>query len=388
MENIRKVFLTKTIPDFLRWEINIPYIKFLFDLETLNKFEDYLDKDDLNYSTGLNSIRYLSQIYQESLTDKDQIYIKVHDSDKFFELLDELIKSYSKKKGHSLLNHNNYIRSIWLRMGVSDIDDVEGFLKRQIVFIKNEDVIDDYKEIDRFNKSEVLAYRVSENEDWFETNKNIYFSIRRKPKSFLEPTMDYDFPSIHFTLAKKDGNATCFIYGIQLLSKVQDKEIKDDIQYIRKKLRNKNVSSDFIIGMSLFLDYLYEKGVTEIEIPTLQVFNYPYHECLSESIYNSYNNYSEEDIKEIEDMMQSGVLTDKVTDYLHTYSMVNRFVDKEDLISFNKSERFVNLFVELMELNPNIELVCEPFIQGENMKIHLNGKTNILEDYKTKKRTK
>ena len=93
-------------------------------------------------------------------------------------------------------------------------------------------------------------------------------------------------------------------------------------------------------------------------------------------------------IKEIEDMIKLGVLTDKVTDYLHTYSMVNRFVGKEDSISHNKSERFVELFMALMEKNSNIELVCEPFVQGENMKIHLNGKTNILEEYKTKKRTR
>ena len=162
---------------------------------------------------------------------------------------------------------------------------------------------------------------------------------------------------------------------------------KNNLQDIRKKLRNKNVSADLIIGMSLFLDYLYDRGVTEIEIPTLQVFNYQYHECLSKSISDCVSGYTDEDIAEIEDLMKCGCLCDKVTDYLHTMSMVERFVDKEDLISYNKSERFIDLFMELMEKNSNIELICEPFIQGENMKIRINGKSNLLDDYKTKKRT-
>jgi hypothetical protein len=387
MEDIRQIFLTKTIPDFLRWEVNMPYIKFLFDSDTLKSFDDYLDKKSDDYSKGLNSIRYLTQIYQESMTNKEQIYIRVHDSDRFFKLLEELIDCYSKKNGHALLYHYNFIRSIWLRMGVSDIDDVEGFLERQINFIKNETVLNDYKEIDKFASNEVLACHISENEDWFETNKNIVFSIRRTPDSYLEPDIDYEFPAIHFAVSNLDGKKTCFIYGMQSLHKSDADEIKSDIQFVRKSLRNKNVSADFIIGMSLFLDYLYDHGITDIEIPTLQVFNYVYHECLSDTIFNSYSSYTDDDIKEIEDMIKLGVLTDKVTDYLHTYGMVSRFVGKQDSISYNKSERFINIFVELMEKNPNIELVCEPFVQGENMKIRINGKSNILDVYKTKKRT-
>ena len=387
MENIKEVFLTKTIPDFLRWEINMPYIKFLFDLETIKSLESCLDKKSDNYSKGLSSIQYLTQIYEDSKNGKDDIYIKIHDSERFFKLLDEAVQSYFLKSGHGLINHYNFIRSIWLRMGVSDILDVEGFLERQINFIKNEPVLNDHKEIARLSNNEILSYRVNENEDWFETNKNIIFSIRRIPYSFLKPDIDYDFPAIHFAISDLNDKKVCYIYGMQSLNVRVADEIKKDIQFIRKGLRNKNVSADFIIGMSLFLDYLYELGINEVEIPTLQVFNYIYHEYLSNTIFDSYSSYSESDIEEIEDMLKCGVLTDKVTDYLHTYSMVSRFVDKQDSISYSKSERFVNLFLELLEKNPNIELICEPFVQGENMKIRINGKCNILKDYKTKKRT-
>jgi len=385
MEDIRKIFLMKTIPDFLSWEFDMPYIKFLFDLDTLKSFNNYLDKDDNDYNKGLNSIKYLTQIYQESKTDKDQLYIPVHDSKRFFELLEKLVESYSKKKGHALLNHYNFIRSIWLRMGVNDINDVEGFLERQITFIRGEAALPDYKEIKKFDEHNFLAYSVNENDDWFEINKNIVFSLRRSPESFLEPVVDYSFPAIHFAFGKSDGKITCFIYGIQSLNECHNEEIKNDLQPIRKKLRNKSVSADFIIGLSLFFDYLYDQGVTNIEIPTLQVFNYLYHVYLSKNIFDNFSSYTESDIAEIEDLINQGVYTDKVTDYLHTKKMTNRFVDKEDSISYNKSERLINILLELVDRYPTIELMSEPFIHGENLKIKLNGKANILADYCQKK---
>ena len=388
MDNIRKTFLTKTIPSFLSWEVDMPYIKFLFDLDTLKTFEDYLDKDDFEYSDGLNSIRYLTQIYQEAKTDKEQIYIPVHDSKRFFELLEELLQSYTLKQGHSLLYHYNFLRSIWLRMGVNDINDVEGFLERQIQFIKAEKAFPVSNTVKKYDNGDALTYYVEENEDWFETNKNIVFSIRRSSESILKEGFTYDFPAIHFALGKVDGKVTCFIYGVQTFDRLcHDNGIKNDLQPIRKSLRNKNVSADFIIALSLFLDYMYSQGVTNIEVPTLQVFNYTYHEHLSKNIYDSFSGYTESDIEEIKELMECGVFSDKVTDYLHTKKMVGRFVDKEDSISYSKSERFINLFYELMNINPNIELLSEPFGQSENMNLKLNGEFNLLDNYGKEKGT-
>lgn len=370
-------------------EYNMPFIKFLFDDETLNSFNEYLDDaDEVNRSKIFQSINYLRQIKNDKDNGVDDIYITVHDSKRFFHLLEKLVSAYSAKEGHSLINHYNFIRSIWLRMGVSDINDVEGFLERQISFIKNESRFCEHRELRDFDDKK-LMYWINENEDWFETNKNIFFCLASNTNDIFKPSYEYDFPAIHFALTKVDGKNICFIYGIQNLNVCHshDEKIKENLQPIRKRLRNKSVSPDFIIGMSLFLDYLYERGITEIEIPALQVFNYQYHECLSDSINNSVSSYTDDDIEEIEDLMKCGCLCDKVTDYLHTMSMVKRFVDKEDLISYNKSERFINLFIELMEKNPSIELICEPLIQGENMKIRLNGKCDLLDNYKTKKRT-
>ena len=50
--------------------------------------------------------------------------------------------------------------------------------------------------------------------------------------------------------------------------------------------------------------------------------------------------YSPEEREELEKRYQQGDRSDKVLDYLHTKSMIPRFVGKEDIISQNKTERF------------------------------------------------
>ena len=72
---------------------------------------------------------------------------------------------------------------------------------------------------------------------------------------------------------------------------------------------------------------------------------------------------------------------------MHTKKMVSRFVDKQDSISYNKTERLIYTFLEIINNNDSIKLVSEPYGQSDNMVINLYGKTNVLSDYNKKKRT-
>ena len=173
-------------------------------------------------------------------------------------------------------------------------------------------------------------------------------------------------------------------YGIQSLKRFYDDKIKEELQPIKKRLRNKYVSADFIISLSLFLDYLYDLGIRNVEVPGMQVFSYPYHEHLSQSIKDNYSSYTDSDREELEELYEQGNRSDKVKDYIHTKSMVPRFVDKEDSISYNKTERLIYTFSELMNKSNCIEIVSEPYIQSDNMKIKIIGKTNILNNYQKK----
>ena len=157
MNDIKNVFLTKTITDLLSKEYNLPEIKFVFDETTLNSFEDCLDRNDSSsYIKGLNSIDYLKSILNDYKSGVDGIYICIRDSSRFFFLLQKLIGVYSNDFDRKLLDPSNIIRSIWLRMGTSDISNVEKFLERQILFIKNYKVLPEYRELFYFDNNDLL----------------------------------------------------------------------------------------------------------------------------------------------------------------------------------------------------------------------------------------
>lgn len=388
MEDIRKIFLTRTIPDMLCNIYSMPEIKFIFDDKTLDEFENFLNKDDNDsYVKGLKSINYLANNSKAAKEGIDDTYVYIYDSNSFFSLLEKLLELYYKDHRHSINDSCNFIRSIWLRMGSNDIVNVEKFLERQGLFIKNYSVLPEYREIYTFDNNDVLAYRIKDNEDWFETNKNIVFSIRKSSDDLFDMPNDYDFPAIHFGITKEKGRPICYIYGIQSLNEFHNDDIKSDLQPIRKGFRNKHVSADFIIGLSIFLDFLYDIGIRTVEIPTLQVFNYSYHENLSSSISDNFDSYTDSDKREIEELYDNGDRSDKVEDYMHTKKMVSRFVNKQDSISYNKTERLIYTFLEIINNNDSIELVSEPYGQSDNMVISLYGKTNVLDKYNKKKRT-
>ena len=386
MEDIRKIFLYKTVPSFLSWECNLPFIRFVFEVSTLNELENCLDQslEDQN-DKGVNALQSLYQNRKKYEEGSNQRFIVVHDAPLFFSLLQEIIQEYEKRPHKKLQDSNNFIRSIWLRMGFEDVKNVESFLKKQLSFLKNNSIFPEYEEISSLQNKCVLAYRIHENDEWFETNQNIVFSIRNTSDEAMDYPCDYDFPAIHFELTKENEEATCYIYGIQELGGMKNKQLKEKTQFLRKGMRNKHVSADFLIALSLLMDYLYDCGIYKVQVPILQVFDYPYHRELSSSIKKAFDGYTEEDKIELERLYIQGDRSDKVLDYFHTKKMVERFVDKEDQISYNKVERFLYTFIELMDKTDKIEMVSKPFHESENLILRLKGRTNILGDIEIKK---
>ena len=377
MENIRKFFVNEIASNFMSLEYNMPYIPLVFDDKTLEELYSYLDKgNQIKYENGKKYLDYLKNIKNKQDQRIDDIYIPVHDTKEFFNLLQELTK-YSKS-----------LTYLWLRMGVDDTQNVERFLKRQISFSKNYSILKPYKEILSLGEHRVVAYSIDTNREYYEADRHITFMIRNSTQDIFDLPKDYEFPGIFFGLTKENNKATCYIYGIQNLSNCKDINIKDDLQPVRKQLRNKYVSADFLIGLSLFLDYLYDLNVVDIVIPTLQIFNYQYHKQLSDSISNSFDSYSEEDKRKLEELYAQGDRSDKVLDYIHTKKQVDRFVNKQDLISHNKTERFVQMFYELQHLFNSFDIISTPFIEGENLIIKLHGKTNILKNMNEQKNEK
>ena len=385
MNEIKKIFLTKTIPDIICKRYGMSCIKFVFDKNTLEELSNDLKiefqrlynegkyKECKICIEGLKSLLYLWKNNLKNRYGSDDIYIPVHDSNQFFCYLQELIELYSKRRNNTITDPENFIRSIWLRMSSEDIENVEDFLSRQISFIKNESVLDEFNEVTKLNNEDEVLYQINENEEWFETNKNIVFSIRRKginnssSKLFISPSLnkkEYAFPAIHFAITSEGNKKICYLYGIQQIKyDCKDEDIKEYIQPIRKKLRNKHVSSDILIALSLFFDYLYREGIKDVVVPTLQVFNYPYHEQKSEFIKSEQKRYFDKGDNS----------------YSEEYRDADRYIDKQDGISYNKSERLIYSIIDLYERYQTFNIINYPYFEGKNIQIKINGEMNLLD---------
>ncbi len=361
MERIKDILLTETIPYILDVRTGMPKIRFVFDRKTLEELADSLNeeyKDVKNneysksnmrkprYEKGLKSMAFLWNNLNKYQNGDGDIFIPVHDSEKFFFYLDELI-NVSKDEHRGTIYPSNTIRSIWLRMGIEDIENVEIFLRRQIAFIKNYNVFQNYLEYANLSEDNeyILAYRFFGNEDWFETNESIVFEIRRTaplknlPNGELDidslaDSKDYRFPSIHFGLVRENGKNTCYLYGVQQIGfDIKDESVKEYIQPVRKQLRNKYVSADTLIALSLFFDLLFKIGIKDIVVPTLQFFNYPYHENLSEYYKGLFSEYTEEERKKLEEDYNNRFYNSETNRYMGLKDSVERFGDKQDMIS-------------------------------------------------------
>lgn len=381
-KEIVKIFLCDTITDIMSFEYNIPKIRFVFSKDALDKMQNILEEDKEKYEVGIKSLKTLYEStsdYPRKTEDDDNIYIKVDNPDEFFQLLDKLIKAYDLKDKKTLEYSENFLRSIWLRMGTNDISNVNNFLERQLKFIRNDDIINyNYTSIMKNKDIDLIIYNRC-NEEWFETNNNVNFMLRN------EAYRAYTFPSIHYAFSTEDGKPTCFIYGIQNLKEQEKNDtIKEQIQPIRRRFRNKLVSPDFIMVLSFFLDFLYENGICNVEVPLLQVFNYPYHEHLSRLLDEVYSGYSDIEKKEFDTLYENGDRTDKILDYNHNKKMYHKFAFKEDIISKNKTERLLDTFQILQDTLNNIEILNEPFIEGDSLKLKILKSTNILDEINVK----
>ena len=370
MEDIIKIFLEKTIPDMLSREYNLSYIKFLFSNEAICEMEKITDTE-----LGKKSLLYLKN---PTIKSDQDIYIKINDYKTFFNLLDNLIEEYSSREYKSLLDGVNFIRSIWIRMSASDIEDVNGFLKRQLDFLRYDNIIPYepmvYKKYDDFD----IVYENKCNDDWFETNNRIAISLKKENETddLFASNYYYDLPSIHYAFNYENDDTVCYIYGVQNIENYRkDDVINEKMKLLRKKLYNKYVSPDFILSLRIFIDFLCENNITNIKVPLLQVYNYPYHVNLSNDVKQAYLSYTDDEKKEIENDFVTGKLTDKVFDYMHDKKMYDKFVNKADLISMNKTERLINTFIIMNERYDNIEFLSDPFIESDYLLIRAKEKT-------------
>lgn len=348
---------------------NLPFTKFVFSRDDLHEMAYDLDFSIKSYSiTKLNQniLEYENKI-------NDDIFIKIDDYKEFFILLSKIIKAYNKDVNMDNYNSIYLFESLWLRMGVNDINNINYFLKKQLSFLEENNLFKGKCQEFGSYKNLKLYYSDEINEFWFETNRHIKIILcNPKNEEVFYEKVRYDFPAIHYELTKEKNNKVCYIYGIQNLGvEIKDDSIKEVLKEEKNQLRNNYVSTDFILDLKFFIELLKKYNITYVKVPLLQVFNYKYHEAISNNIINQMNDYTEVEIEKFEEMNKNGELTNAVLDYLHNKKTYYKFAEKEDLISRNKTERLINTFMIMEEKYHNITFLSDPFIEDDTLHIKI-----------------
>ena len=368
-----KFFISTTIIE-INNEYNMSFIKFVFNEDDLNFISSKLDMDNDRIKIGINILKRNIREYTNN-RDEDITYIKIDNTYRFFYLLSKIYNSFSIIQNTAA---RDLLRSIWLRMNVDDINHVNAFLDKQLQFMYGNSLFDEkYQTFEYYDKYK-LVYEDKKNEDCFETNRHLEISYINKDHSGNKKEKEkYSLPVVHYAISYENGNPVCDIYGIQTLKEQRkDDSVIDTVKQDKKPLRNGNVSPEFVLALKKFIDIIESYGVTDIRVPLIQVFNYQYHEYLSKAIERDYMDYSDEEKAKYDEMLENDDLTSSVLCYLHTKNSYVRFVDKEDIISKNKTERLIDTFMIMEEKYHNIAFLNEPFIEGDTLLIKINKESD------------
>lgn len=189
---------------------------------------------------------------------------------------------------------------------------------------------------------------------WDENSREIVIKIYDKKyynntQLFIRPHCT--LPVIRYGIYEKDGKKVCSIGSIQnRVNSLADKEVYDKQEVNRKVERKKykvnsevpkeytdKVEPKSILALSLFIDILNKEGITNIEIPSMYVLDYEYHEKMSKKLLENFNKeWTEERIK------KSPLLYKEESNYL------KRTYNKQDLISEIKTEGMIRKFERVL----------------------------------------
>lgn len=344
-DEIVKVFLTKSIYD-IKKEIEVPNINFRFNKNDYFLLKKYINDDELSCLINYSSDSCLT--------------IKISDSFSFFKYLTDIVNETIKlfKEYDEYINQEEMViyllRRIWLRMGINDVNNIELFLKKQLEFIKDR-TIDSFEQINfsSLNNYDVFMKTIV-NDLWDETTRSMVFTIKKEDEEYELPHVLYDI----------DKDNTCYIYAVQSKENNKSRNIERNLYLLNKGIENPNVHPGKVCSMLLFIEELKKNKISKIIVPSMQVLSYRYHELLSKE---SKKNLDEIIVNQKEN--PNDLFIKNRVKYLNDW--YNHVYNKEDKISYLKTEELINLFYRLVIHNQLIEITNEVGLQGDSMVLKL-----------------
>ena len=356
-KEILEIFLTKTIHD-LKSEYDVPKMNFIFKEDTI--FKDIIDNP-------YNKNSWLPNAKKEDLDllnrqDDDAITIKVEDTYLFFELLQkitnasvELDASYGTPS-HPRTTAINIMKYIWLRMGIEDVNNIERFLEKQLEFYNNSTLDSSNIKVDNFYDYKVEMY-TKKNNAFGESTRSMIFTIVNDYKD-----KQYELPRILYDI---DEDNNCYIYGIQNNINIEkDKTIERKLYKINKNIDNPNVHPSKVYSLLFFINELNKNNISKIIVPSMQILDYDYHIILGEK--------AKKELERIEKFLEQNPNDfDYLIKYNNAKNWYNRVYNKQDKISYLKTEELLNLMYRITLHDSSIEITNEINIQGDSLNIKI-----------------
>ncbi|MDE5539312.1 MAG: hypothetical protein K2J20_02355 [Bacilli bacterium] len=355
-EEVVETFISKIFPQ-IRTEYETPKFNIIFSEDAFSYFNEIMASDhkDGKYSTIGIKPEDIS-LLREFSEDVPTIYVK--DYKLFFryltDIINELLKLVKEYRISIILIHSfysNVLRKIWLRMGITDFNNVECFLERQLAFVRN-------REFDSFKTIADLGYfenfniwvRTLVNEMYDESTRAMEFALRCEEGIHTLPQIFYD-------IAEENGEAVCYIYAIQNKDKVNRiSKIERRLYKLNSGIQNFNVHPNQVFALIKFIELLESRGITRVKVPIRQAFNHRYHELLSIKFKNKLDSWTKDKWDSVKLLSAEGQKK-ALDEYEHDKLNYKHFVGKEEDIERRKTEKLFDIFMRVMEHLPFLDLI-------------------------------
>ena len=180
----------------------------------------------------------------------------------------------------------------------------------------------------------------------------MHFNINSENRKYTLPRVLYDME-----------DDKCFIYAIQNEEGPKDKTIERYLYKINKNIEDIKVHPSKLYSLILFINELRKNKVKKVVIPSMQILSYQYHELLSKkakvNMENAKMNYQK---------YRDSYHEEKYNNELKWYS---RVYNKENKISYLKTEELFNLIYRLLEHDKQVEIINEVNIQGDYLLVKI-----------------
>ena len=337
---IKKIFEEEIIPSVKTGKVYIkeydPYIK-----------EEVIFTYNIRYDVGVTK-------------DLMMPVLTIHEEEQFYQLLEEYVMEMMNTYpiDETIITQHEYMKKIMATVfnnaTYDDFLNPEQYLKKRIAFLESGKKWMQEPSVSYFLDHDNLCCetKIEKQGVMLETPYRFSSSIKKNQ-------LEYELPNISFGIQDQ----TCYIYNIQegkhhkkaeeieQIIKTNFKKVpvneEEYHSYYRNKLRN--VTPSFLMTMALFLKYIYDHGIEDVQVVPYLPIRYQAKKEAHQVITKQKAHSKEEELE-----------------------LLQQLEEKQKRIQENITDKFLRLFERLEVMTDMVEITLQPFEYDDMMHIVLH----------------